>query len=78
MFKKNEKPNNSDLINTLFGDMKKMDSVIKRLQEEINDVRIRAENIPEDMKKMDSILKELTKEVHNLRAQASRTTRGGE
>tara|TARA_Y100000034_G_C6876127_1_gene400697 strand:+ start:244 stop:489 length:246 start_codon:yes stop_codon:yes gene_type:complete len=65
-----------NLIDTLFGDMKKMDSVIKRLQREINDQRIKTENVPKDMKSMDSILKELTQQVSDLRAQVEDLRRG--
>jgi peptidoglycan hydrolase CwlO-like protein len=63
----NDRPSNDSLIDTLFEDMKKMDSVIKRLQREINDVRNASENTPNDMKMMDSILKDLTREVHELK-----------
>ena len=64
-----ERPRNENLIDILFGDMKKMDSVIKRLQTEINDLRIKTENVPGDMKMMDSVLKDLTRQVHELKAQ---------
>ena len=70
------RPNNNSFIDTLFSDMKKMDSVNKRLQEEINDVRNATENIPNDMKMMDSILKSLTREVHELKAQLRDSQRG--
>tara|TARA_Y100000310_G_scaffold341391_1_gene440383 strand:- start:1008 stop:1250 length:243 start_codon:yes stop_codon:yes gene_type:complete len=64
---KDDRPKNEYLIDTLFGDMKKMDSVIKRLQIELNDLRIKTENIPKDMKSMDSVLKNLTREVNDLK-----------
>ena len=66
----NDRPKNDNLIDTLFGDMKKMDSVIKRLQREINDVRNATENTPNDMKMVDSILKDLTREVHELKMES--------
>ena len=63
----NKRPKNEYLIDTLFGDMKLMDTIIKRLQVEINDLRIKTENIPKDMKSMDSVLKNLTREVNDLK-----------
>ena len=79
MWKKNptnDRPKNEYLIDTLFEDMKKMDSVIKRLQREINDVRVEAEPAFEQVKSMDSHIKKLTREVHELKAQVSSNNEG--
>jgi len=70
------KPSNEKLIEILFEDMKKMDSVNKRLQREINDLRVQLENVPNDMKMMDSILKDLTREVYELKSQVRDSRRG--
>ena len=63
----NARPKNDNLIDTLFGDMKKMNSVLERLQREISDVRNATENTPNDMKSMDSVFKNLTREVNDLK-----------
>ena len=63
----NDRPSNDSLIDTLFEDMKKMNSVIERLQREISDVRNATENTPNDMKMIDSVLKDLTREIHELK-----------
>ena len=63
----NARPKNDSLIHTLLDDMKKMNDVITRLQQEINDLRIKTENVPKDMKSMDSVFKNLTREVNDLK-----------
>ena len=70
------KPSNEKLIEILFEDMKKMDSVNKRLQREINDLRVQMESVPNDMKMVDSILKDLTREVYELKSQVRDSRRG--
>ena len=65
----NERPSNERLTDILFDDMKKMNSVIEDLTRQVNDLRIKTENVPNDMKMMDSILKDLTRQVHHLEAQ---------
>jgi polyhydroxyalkanoate synthesis regulator phasin len=65
-----KRPNNEELIDVLFEDMKKMDSVNKRLQREINDLRIELENVPGDMRMMDSHIKKLVREVSELKNQS--------
>ena len=74
----NTRPSNDSLIDILFSDMEKMDSVNKRLQKEISDLRNATENIPNDMNMMDSILKDLTRQVHELKAQLRDSRRGQE
>jgi len=64
----NARPSNDELVDILFGDMKKMDSVIKRLTQEINDVRVHAPR-QDDLREMDSHIKKLTREVNDLRNQ---------
>lgn len=65
----NIRPSNDNLIDTLFGDMKKMHSIIERLQKEINELRNTTENVPKDVKMMDSLIKDLTRQVHELKHQ---------
>ena len=65
----NIRPSNDNLIDTLFGDMKKMHSNIERLQKEINELRNTTENVPKDVKMMDSVIKDLTRQVHELKHQ---------
>jgi len=74
----NTRPDSDSLIDILFSDMEKIDSVNKRLQKEISDVRNATENIPNDMKMMDSTLKDLTQQIHELKAQLRDSRRGQE
>jgi len=74
----NTRPDSDSLIDILFSDMEKIDSVNKRLQKEISDVRNATENIPNDMKMMDSTLKDLTRQIHELKAQLRDSRRGQE
>ena len=45
----NQRPSNEGLIDVLFGDMKKMNSVIERLTREITQLRIEIKEIREEV-----------------------------
>ena len=69
----NIRPSDDKLIDILFEDMKKMDSVNRKLQREISDLRVKLENMPDDMKMMESHIKKLTREMNEIRNQMRNT-----
>ena len=61
------RPSNDRLIDILFDDMKKMHSVVEKLQREVSDLQNMTESIPKDMKRIDSSLSDITRQLDELK-----------
>ena len=61
------RPSNDRLIDILFDDMKKMHSVVEKLQREVSDLQNMTESIPKDMKMIDSSLSDITRQLDELK-----------
>lgn len=61
------RPSNDRLVDILFDDMKKIHSVVEKLQREVSDLQNMTENIPKDMKMIDSSLNDITRQLDELK-----------